>query len=260
MSERNDDNHSDTPEADHTNPLSVVINKVISRRDFLKVAGVGSVGAISILFPEFMHPVIVAAAGTTNPFPPNAKGMVIAEPTRCTGCRRCELACTEYNDGKAQPATARIKVARNLNYGPQGAQLGDWRGQGQWGNFRVIQDTCRQCPHPVPCQLACPVGAIEVVPPVNARVVNQDKCQGLRQCLIACPWGMTSFDEAIQKATKCHLCNGAPECVKACPTGALQYVPWQDKTRDIPQRWVVPASLTIPADVQSQCGQCHNPK
>ena len=33
-----------------------------------------------------------------------AEGLVVADPTRCVGCRRCELACTEYNDGKASRA------------------------------------------------------------------------------------------------------------------------------------------------------------
>ncbi len=260
MRDRNDDPAGDSPQGNFKDPLSAAIYKVISRRDFLKVAGIGSVGALGLFIPELVRAQIVAAAppaGTNNPFPPNAKGIVIAEPTRCTGCNRCEMACTAFNDGKAQPSVSRIKVSRNINYGPQGAQLGLWRGTGQFGNFLVIQDTCKQCPHPVPCQLACPAGAIEVVPPVNARVVNQDKCTGCRICQQACPWGMTAFDEALKKATKCHLCNGDPECVKACPTGALQYIPWIDKTKDIPVRWVVPASITMPADVASTCNSCH---
>ncbi len=242
--------------------LSTVLGRRISRREFLAM---GSVGALGILLPNIVCVQTTAAAPSPlpglAPQPPeaNAISMVIGEPTRCTGCRRCELACTEYNDGKAQPALARIKVARNLNFGPQGAQLGFWRGQGQFGNFRIIQDTCRQCAHPVPCASACPVGAIEVVPPTNARVVNVSKCIGCRQCQAACPWGMTSFNEVAQKATKCTLCNGAPECVKACPTGALQYVPWQDKSRDVPIRWTVPAYLSTPPSVAGTCNVCHNP-
>jgi len=229
----------------------------MSRRDFLKLAGITGIGTAGLLIPNIVCVPTVAAGGTTNPFPENAKGMVIAEPTRCTGCRRCELACSEYNDGKASPTISRIKVARNLNFGPEGAQPGLWRGEGQFGNFRIVQDTCRQCAHPVPCQLACPNGAIEVNPPVNARVVNASKCTGCKLCQAACPWGMTSFDTALNKATKCTLCDGNPECVKACPAGALQYVPWQNKSRDIPARWVVPAYLSTPADVASQCGACH---
>ncbi len=247
-------------------PLLDAIRKPVSRRDFITLSGIGALG---LVIPRIVCVPVAAAANQTGmatndqnnaPLQPpeaNAKGMVIAEPTRCTGCRRCELACTEYNDGVAQPAISRVKVARNLNFGPQGAQLGFWRGQGQFGNFRVIQDTCRQCSHPIPCALACPNQAIQVVPPVNARVVNVDKCTGCRQCQAACPWGMPSFNEALSKATKCTLCNGSPECVQACPTGALQYVPWEEKARDVPQRWVVPAYLSTPANTASTCAVCH---
>jgi Fe-S-cluster-containing dehydrogenase component len=68
---------------------------------------------------------------------------------------------------------------------------------------------------------------------------------------------MATFDEEISKATKCHLCDGNPECVQACPTGALQYVPWDDRTKDIPAKFVVPAYINTPVDVEETCQQCH---
>ena len=191
----------------------------------------------------------------------NAQGMVVAQPTLCVGCRRCEAACVAYNQGKAQPAIANVKVARNYLFGVAGVQQGFVRGDGIYGDFRVIQDTCRQCPHPVPCQLACPHGAIEVVPPVNARVVNVDKCEGCGICTQACPWAMASLDGPangkISKANKCTLCNGNPECVQACPAGALQYMPWEDRTKVIPPRQIVPASIQLAADVKDTCNKCH---
>ena len=41
-----------------------------------------------------------------------AKGLIIADPNLCVACHRCELACTEFNDGKATPRLARIKITR----------------------------------------------------------------------------------------------------------------------------------------------------
>ncbi|MDB9822877.1 4Fe-4S dicluster domain-containing protein [Deltaproteobacteria bacterium] len=187
----------------------------------------------------------------------NALGMIIGDPTRCSGCRRCELACSEFNDGKAQPSISRIKVGRNYNFGPLEIQKGLVRQEGRFGNHVIIQDTCRQCPHPVPCQLACPHDAIEAVPPLNARVINEDKCTGCQICLRACPWGMISFDIENDRATKCHLCGGDPECVKICPTGALRYIPWEDRTKDIQARFVVPAYINNPAGKKGTCGDCH---
>lgn len=245
----NGDGSDDVVSMDKT---TSIWNKPVTRRAFLTVAGVGVAG--TVLVAAGMQESVVKR----EVFSANAQGMVIGDPTRCVGCRRCELACSEFNDGKAQPSIARVKVARNYNFGPKGVLLGFWRGEGRFGNHRIIQDTCRQCPHPVPCQLACPYDAIEVIPPVNARVINKEKCQGCRTCQRACPWGMTSFDEELKKATKCHLCNGDPECVKACPSGALRYVPWKDSTKDIPARFAVPAYNGLSEyEKKATCGQCH---
>ena len=68
---------------------------------------------------------------------------------------------------------------------------------------------------------------------------------------------MTTFDEETKKAQKCHLCNGDPECVKACPTGALRYVPWEDLTKDIPARFVVPAYIETPEEVKKTFSEGH---
>ncbi len=183
-----------------------------------------------------------------------AKGLVIGDPTKCVGCRRCELACSEFNDGKASPTIARIKVSRNLNFGSHGARIGR-RGQGAWGNGLVIQDLCKQCPHPVPCANACPNDAIILHPPTNARVVDPNRCIGCKMCLRACPWEMISFDSDTNKATKCFLCDGHPKCVEACPAEALSYVSWHDLT-DKTQPRVAPTAVVSPDKAQT-CNDCH---
>ena len=227
------------------------LNHCVTRRSFFKLSGITVVGISALVS-------LGAKSGKEMPLiiMDQAEGLVISDSTRCVGCRRCELACTEFNDGKAAPTMARIKVSRNLQFGPKGLYT-EPRAQGSWGNGLIIQDLCKQCPHPVPCQIACPNDAIEIAPNTNARVINQDKCKGCRICQRACPWGMTTFDEKLEKATKCHLCNGDPQCVKACPSGALQYVPWEDRTKDIAARFVVPAYVQTPANVADTCIQCH---
>lgn len=228
-------------------------NKPTTRRTFLKVSGLGGLSTIAL------HLIGCAAKPTPTPtrtvYVPDATMMIVHDTTRCVGCRRCEIACTEYNEGRTQPSLARIKINRNYLFGPKGAQAGFWNAEGVYGNHRLIGDTCRQCPHPVPCMDACPYGAIEVVAPTNARVVNVEKCKGCRTCQRACPWAMTVFDEAAKKASKCHLCGGDPQCVKACPTGALIYVPWTDKTKEVPIRFA--PSVELPPDVAASCIVCH---
>ena len=161
----------------------------------------------------------------------NAQGMILADPSRCVGCQRCELACTEFNDGRAQPSQARIKIDRAMNFGPEGPTGGPAM-RGTWGNGLVVQGVCRQCPHPVPCEMACPQDAIQADPKTGARVVDAQSCVGCRLCQRACPWDMITFDEQRQIASKCFLCHGKPKCVEACPAGALRFVPWRDLTRE----------------------------
>ncbi len=230
--------------------------RVLSRRDFLKGAGIAGLGVASLYVVSCVGaPAAELVPQKRQVYVPNALMMILGDPTRCVGCRRCEIACTTFNEGRVQPSLARIKINRNYNFGPNGAQLGSG-AQGIFGNHRIVQDTCRQCPHPVPCLDACPSGAIEIAPGTNARVVNTAKCTGCKTCQGACPWAMTTFDPVTNKASKCHLCGGDPECVKACPTGALQYVAWTDKTKEIPARFI-PAGVDLPADVKAACVDCH---
>src|SRR5512139_568861 len=155
--------------------LASVTDGSLTRRRFLQVGGLSVVGLSALgawLSAEAAPPVLVL---------PRATGLVLADPTKCVGCRRCELACTEFNDGKAAPSMARIKVARNANFGPKGVYAGQ-RGQGNWGNGLIAQDLCKQCPHPVPCATACPNDAIIMEPKTKARMVDSKKCVGCQIC------------------------------------------------------------------------------
>jgi Fe-S-cluster-containing dehydrogenase component len=220
-----------------------------SRREFLQY----SVGTTAVLSA------IAAWAGVQDAsqlvITENADGILVTDTTRCVGCKRCELACTEFNDGRAQPSLARIKVSRNYNFGPRGQRLGIGQSLGEYGNFRIVQDTCLQCPHPVPCATSCPHSAIVTDPKSKARVVDRDRCTGCRMCLRACPWEMMVFDQASGKAGKCFLCHGKPECVEACPALALRYVAWRDLSRAAPIRQ---STLLLGKDQRSAaCSPCH---
>lgn len=222
---------------------------LLSRRQFIKVSGISlagiSVWGSLLSVGESNLPLIIME---------QAQGILIADPTRCVGCRRCELACTEFNDGKASSALSRVKVTRNLNFGPPGPVLGQ-TGMGNWGNGLIIPDLCLQCPHPVPCANTCPNDAIVAKPPLYARAVEIERCIGCKMCQRACPWGMMSFDAERGKATKCTLCEGRPKCVEACPAEALRYTAWRDLTKKAPPR-IVP-SATISPEKAASCNECH---
>ncbi len=230
----------------------------LSRRGFLLLSACAVTSLAALGLCEAL------GAGAPLVILDNAQGMILADPSRCVGCQRCELACTEFNDGRAQPSLSRIKIDRALNFGPAGPTGGSTGGsiggsgmQGLWGNGLVVQGVCRQCPHPVPCATACPEDAIQADPRTGARVVDAKKCVGCRLCQRACPWGMISFDEERQKASKCFLCDGRPKCVEACPAGALRYVPWRDLTRE-GQTVQTPLAVLSAAKAKA-CMECHVP-
>ncbi len=247
---RETDRHEDQRELLEPALESLSLNPMCTRRQTLKWGGASIIG-ISVLGP-------VLARGATKPLiiMDRAQGIVVSDPVTCTGCGRCELACTEFNDGKANPLLSRIKVGRNLAFGPEGLS-GFREGKGNWGDGLVIQDLCKQCPHPVPCADICPENAIVVAPKSNARMVDLEKCTGCKICLKACPWEMISFDPESRKVTKCDLCGGKPKCVEACPAGSLSYVPWRDLTGKVPPRnlnTAKPSSERVLA-----CNDCHLP-
>jgi Fe-S-cluster-containing dehydrogenase component len=226
------------------------LNPLCTRRQTLKWGGISIIG-MSTLGPVF-------AQGAVKPLiiMEKAEGLVVADPGKCVGCGRCELACTEFNDGKAAPALSRIKVDRNLHFGPEGVL--EWReGRGNWGNGLIVQDLCMQCAHPVPCADICPENAIVVSPSGKARKVDPDKCTGCKICLRACPWEMISFDPESRKATKCDLCSGKPKCVEACPADSLSYVAWRDLTHRVAPRLAMPPGM--PAERSAACQECHLP-
>ncbi len=213
-------------------------------------------GGVSITGWSVLSPLLVQGADRPLIIMEKAQGMVVADPVLCVGCGRCELACTEFNDGKASPSLSRIKVHRNLNFGSRSTTT--WReGNGNFGDGLVVQDLCRQCPHPVPCASICPENAVILSPSSHTRVIDPEKCTGCKVCLQACPWEMISYDPDSRKATKCHLCQGKPKCVEACPAGSLSYLAWRDLTGKIPPRNPNPSRL--PPQRALSCQECHLP-
>jgi Fe-S-cluster-containing hydrogenase component 2 len=125
-------------------------------------------------------------------------------PEQCTGCMRCELACSYQQTGMFQPAKSVIRVSSleaHTSYAPY---------------------TCLQCAEGW-CMTACPVDAI-TISPVEAKLVSQDQCVGCKLCTIACPYGTIFYDGDTHKAVKCDLCGGDPACAEVCPTSAIQWM------------------------------------
>lgn len=53
---------------------------------------------------------------------------------------------------------------------------------------------------------------------------SKESCLGCNECMLACPFGAILIMPENGQLVKCDQCGGDPECVKICPTNALQFL------------------------------------
>ena len=131
--------------------------------------------------------------------------VLVTDPTKCNGCKECQIACSRKHTGLDTGEFSRIHVLE--------AGKGDF----------FLPITCQHCENPS-CMAVCPEKAIYKDEGLNRVMINQDLCIGCQLCVSACPTGAMAFHEGRAKAFKCDLCGGDPECVRACEPKAVDYV------------------------------------
>lgn len=143
------------------------------------------------------------------------------DQTRCTGCYTCIVACKDWHDVPAGPASW-MRVASIE------------RGKYPDLFLAYLPSPCYHCAEPS-CMPACPVNAISKREKDGIVVVDRETCLGRDSCGLcreACPYGAPQFGaEQDAKMQKCNLCpdrweeGKKPICVAACPTRALDAGP-----------------------------------
>ncbi len=121
---------------------------------------------------------------------------IVRDYLRCTGCRRCEIACSWHHEGKIWPEASRVRVFMLI----PGVE---------------IPHLCAQCVD-YPCIAACPVTALSANETTRAVLVDREKCTSCGLCITACPGQIPFLHPGDKKAVICDLCNGDPECAKVC--------------------------------------------
>ncbi len=142
---------------------------------------------------------------------------LLVDPTRCSSCLNCMLACSLAHDGRASLSHARIQIIQS-SFLPF--------------PHDVVIAQCRQCVRPS-CVEACRYDALTVdVSKGNLRIIDRELCRGCRSCMKACPYlpSRISWDPKQKKALKCDLCTdtphwskeggaeGKPICAEVCPS------------------------------------------
>jgi formate dehydrogenase iron-sulfur subunit len=157
------------------------------------------------------------------------------DTTVCIGCKACEVACKEWNQlpstnggvntlsGDSYDNTRRLDGIhwRHVKFIEQ---FTEDRKDGRW---LLMSDVCKHCVQ-APCLEVCPTGAI-VRTEFDTVVIQSDACNGCRDCIAACPFGVIETNPVSGTAQKCTLCYDRmqvgmePACSKACPTQSIQF-------------------------------------
>lgn len=146
------------------------------------------------------------------------------DQTRCTGCYTCVVACKDWHDVPAGPASWRRVTTIE---------------KGKYPELFVafLSISCLHCAEPA-CVAACPTDAISKRNKDGIVIVDQEACLGKDSCgfcLSACPYGAPQFGpEDDAKMQMCNLCldrwqeGKKPVCVAGCPTRALDAGPIEE--------------------------------
>jgi len=156
----------------------------------------------------------------------------------CIGCKACEVACKEWN--QLEGNNPQFTADSFDNTGQLDAQ--NWRHvqfhervpdqastEGNGTAWLMMSDVCKHCAH-ASCMEVCPTGAI-IRTEFNTVFIQQDVCNGCRNCVAACPYGVIGMNQQTGTAHKCTLCYDRlqgglePACAKACPTQSIQFGP-----------------------------------
>ncbi|HTL25431.1 MAG TPA: 4Fe-4S dicluster domain-containing protein, partial [Burkholderiales bacterium] len=133
---------------------------------------------------------------------------------RCIGCKSCEAACKQEHG--LGPGEYRNKVV--------------WLGDPQGAALDFLTVTCQHCERPA-CLRACPVNPKAIVKDAVTGVVRveEDRCTGCGECVVACPYGAMGYDRIDHHAVKCDLCvdrraaGGTTACASVCPGHAITF-------------------------------------
>jgi len=119
--------------------------------------------------------------------------------SKCSGCRRCEIACSLFHEKRVWPEASRIRVfmlAPGIEF----------------------PHFCAQC-EDYPCLEACTTKALSVSKETGAVLVDANTCIGCGKCIEACPGRIPHMHPTENRVLICDLCGGDPKCVKVCQEG-----------------------------------------
>ncbi|MEM3730746.1 MAG: 4Fe-4S dicluster domain-containing protein [Candidatus Bathyarchaeia archaeon] len=120
--------------------------------------------------------------------------------SKCSGCRKCEIACSLFHENQIWPEASRIRVFMLV----PGVEFPHF---------------CVQC-EDYPCVNACPTKALSISEKTGAVRVENENCIACGKCIEACPGKIPHMHPTENHILICDLCDGDPQCVKVCQEGS----------------------------------------
>lgn len=137
---------------------------------------------------------------------------IAREYKNCSGCRRCEVACSLFHEDRIWPEASRVRVFMLV----PGAEF---------------PHLCAQCID-YPCVEACSFDALSVNSATRAVEVNKENCTACGVCIDACPGKIPHMHPKEDYILICDLCAGDPQCVKVCQEGKWDALRLVNKEKD----------------------------
>lgn len=147
------------------------VNKGITRRDFLKVSGLATAGAVVLTATGGLVKGESALAG-------KRLGMVI-DRQKCTGCGACAITCKNENNVQDHHFWA-SRISKTVGEFPN-------------ARYDYLPTLCNHC-EKAPCVKVCPTKAMHKGEG-NVTMHDPGKCIGCRYCIVACPYQVIHVNE-----------------------------------------------------------------
>lgn len=163
---------------------------------------------------------------------------VARDLSRCSGCRKCEIACSLFHENRIWPEASRIRV------------------------FMIVPGLefphfCAQC-QDYPCVESCPAEALSISAKTAAVLVDEEKCVACGKCIDACPGRVPHVHPSKDHILICDLCGGDPRCVKVCQEGGwnvLKAVPRKDRPYKLYARTPEETTRDLNAKIYGEYGE-----
>jgi molybdopterin-containing oxidoreductase family iron-sulfur binding subunit len=193
--------------------MDVSTNNKVTRRDFIKVSGLGLTAAII--------PVTIGRlAQASNPLDDKKLAMVI-DLQRCTGCSACIIACKNENNVQGDVFWA-SRISRTIGKFPN-------------VRYEYIPTLCNHC-EKAPCVKGCPTGAMHKIAG-DITMHDPSKCIGCRYCVVNCPYGVIHYNKEkthnFWRNDKPLIASITPSAVEVTQQVGGTVIPYYNPAREL---------------------------